>query len=161
MISEKESLERLYLAHHGTGKYGRLRSPGRGFCLAKWIGKGKQVLDLGCRDGELTRFFAEGNQITGTDVDRKPLELAKDKLGIETCWLCSAPNAFRKSAGIPIGSGARERPYSPAYLLAEKIAADAVGVLQGCELCPGWRANSPRTANVRANPLPRRHSFRP
>ena len=87
MISDKESLEAVYLSHHATGKYGHLRSSERGWYLAEWIGQGKQVLDLGCRDGELTRFFAAGNKVTGADVDRKALELAKDKLGIETCWL--------------------------------------------------------------------------
>jgi len=87
MTNQKESLEAVYLSHHGTGKYGRLRSAERGHYLADWIGQGKEVLDLGCRDGELTRFFSKGNKVTGADIDRKALELAKDKLGIETCWL--------------------------------------------------------------------------
>lgn len=87
MISDKESLEEIYISHHGTGKYGRLRSAERGAYLAEWIGQGKDVLDLGCRDGELTSYFAAGNRVTGADIDRKALQLAKDKLGIETCWL--------------------------------------------------------------------------
>ncbi|HET6453060.1 MAG TPA: methionine biosynthesis protein MetW [Armatimonadota bacterium] len=69
MISDKESSEPVYLSNHATGKYGRLRSRERGWYLAEWIGQGKQVLDLGCRDGELTRFFAAGNKVTGADSE--------------------------------------------------------------------------------------------
>jgi 2-polyprenyl-3-methyl-5-hydroxy-6-metoxy-1,4-benzoquinol methylase len=81
-------LERIYTCHHSDGlKYGRLRARERGLYLAEWIGKGKEVLDLGCRDGELTRYFCADNKVLGVDVDRKALDLAKDKLGIETRWV--------------------------------------------------------------------------
>jgi SAM-dependent methyltransferase len=46
------------------------------------IGRGKRVLDLGCRSGALTRYFLEGNEVVGLDVD--PAALAKaEALGIE------------------------------------------------------------------------------
>ena len=46
------------------------------------IGRGKRVLDLGCRSGALTRHFLEGNSVVGLDVDATALEKAK-ALGIE------------------------------------------------------------------------------
>jgi len=48
-------------------------------------GPGRRVLDLGCRDGALTKAYAEGNEIVGVDADREALAEAA-KLGIETHW---------------------------------------------------------------------------
>jgi SAM-dependent methyltransferase len=47
------------------------------------IGRGKRVLDLGCRSGALTRHFLEGNEVVGLDIDRAALAKAA-QLGIET-----------------------------------------------------------------------------
>ncbi|MBA2740831.1 MAG: class I SAM-dependent methyltransferase [Actinobacteria bacterium] len=46
------------------------------------IGRGKRVLDLGCRSGAFTRHFLDGNEVVGLDVDRVALEKAAE-LGIE------------------------------------------------------------------------------
>ncbi len=46
------------------------------------IGRGRRVLDLGCRSGAFTRHFLEGNEVVGLDVDRVALEKAAE-LGIE------------------------------------------------------------------------------
>jgi SAM-dependent methyltransferase len=46
------------------------------------IGRGKRVLDLGCRSGALTRHFLEGNTVVGLDVDAAALEKAR-ALGID------------------------------------------------------------------------------
>ncbi|HEX2428195.1 MAG TPA: class I SAM-dependent methyltransferase [Gaiellaceae bacterium] len=46
------------------------------------VGRGKRVLDLGCRTGALTRHFLEGNSVVGLDVDSAALEKAA-ALGIE------------------------------------------------------------------------------
>ena len=46
------------------------------------IGRGKRVLDLGCRAGALTRHFLDGNEVVGLDVDRAALDKAA-ALGIE------------------------------------------------------------------------------
>jgi SAM-dependent methyltransferase len=49
-------------------------------------GPGRRVLDIGCRDGALTRAYAEGNEVVGLDVDRGALAVAEQDLGIETLW---------------------------------------------------------------------------
>jgi len=46
------------------------------------IGRGRRVLDLGCRAGALTRHFLDGNEVVGLDVDRVALEKAA-ALGIQ------------------------------------------------------------------------------
>ena len=46
------------------------------------IGRGKRVLDLGCRSGALTRHFLEGNEVVGLDVDATSLAKAEE-LGIQ------------------------------------------------------------------------------
>jgi len=46
------------------------------------IGRGKRVLDLGCRSGALSRHFLDGNEVVGLDVDRVALAKAAE-LGIE------------------------------------------------------------------------------
>jgi SAM-dependent methyltransferase len=46
------------------------------------IGRGRRVLDLGCRSGALTQHFLEGNSVVGLDVDAAALEKAA-ALGIE------------------------------------------------------------------------------
>ena len=50
--------------------------------LVAAIGRGKRVLDLGCRSGALTQHFVEGNSVVGLDVDAAALEKAST-LGIE------------------------------------------------------------------------------
>ncbi len=86
---QKSDLESIYRAHHERGKrYGYLYCHGeRGKYIEKWVGQGKKVLDLGCRDGMLTEFFAKGNEVVGVDIDQKALELIRQKLKIETRWL--------------------------------------------------------------------------
>lgn len=86
---QKQALEEVYREHHQRGsRYGYLYCHGaRTPYLKKWIGQGKRVLDLGCRDGMLTSGFAEGNRVIGADIDRAALELARKKLAIETVWL--------------------------------------------------------------------------
>ncbi len=50
--------------------------------LVAAVGRGKRVLDLGCRTGALTRHFLDGNSVVGIDVDPAALEKAAT-LGIE------------------------------------------------------------------------------
>jgi 2-polyprenyl-3-methyl-5-hydroxy-6-metoxy-1,4-benzoquinol methylase len=86
---KKQALEELYQQHHDRGsRYGYLFCGGaRGPYLNAWIGQGKRVLDLGCRDGALTSFFSGGNEVLGADIDRYALGVAKNRLGIDTLWV--------------------------------------------------------------------------
>jgi methionine biosynthesis protein MetW len=60
--------------------------PERSALFRRYVGgPGRRVLDLGCRDGALTREFAAGNEVVGVDVDRNALAAAA-RLGIETHW---------------------------------------------------------------------------
>jgi len=85
----KQDLETIYRNHHEQGsRYGYLYCHGsRGPILKEWIGHGKSVLDLGCRDGMLTSFYAKGNRVVGADIDRKALDLIRKKLSLETHWI--------------------------------------------------------------------------
>ena len=46
----------------------------------KLIGKGNKILDIGCRIGEVTNLFAEGNEVTGIDVVPEFIERIKKKV---------------------------------------------------------------------------------
>ena len=82
---EDELIERMYRKHHREGR--RLRQSfleeERARLFGSWVGKGKDVLDLGCRDGILTRHFVDGNRIVGGDIDSEALEFAREEYGIE------------------------------------------------------------------------------
>jgi len=86
--SDLERLRRFYRDHHEHGDRHdfTVSEDQRGPLFAEWIGRGKRVLDLGCRDGTLTRYFARGNRVLGLDVDKEALAQAAARLGIETRW---------------------------------------------------------------------------
>ncbi len=78
----------VYATHHTrAARYGfSYRAYERGPQFAAWVSTGKNVLDLGCRDGNLTQYYATGNAVTGVDIDRQALLLASERLGISTVW---------------------------------------------------------------------------
>ena len=82
---EGSLLEQMYSRHHSEG--GRLGQSylerERAALFVEWMGQGKKVLDLGCRDANLTRHFLSGNQVVGADIDIKALQLAAERYGIE------------------------------------------------------------------------------
>jgi 2-polyprenyl-3-methyl-5-hydroxy-6-metoxy-1,4-benzoquinol methylase len=86
---QKRVLEETYRTHHERGdRYGYLFCNGaRSPYLKRWIGQGKKVLDLGCRDGMLTQSFSKGNEVIGVDIDKQALKLCEKKLAIETQWI--------------------------------------------------------------------------
>ncbi len=81
-----ESLGNIYRVHHQTRRESgfSILKDERGEILNTVIGTGKKILDIGCRDGALTKFFVKGNSVLGTDIDERALNLAKKSLGIET-----------------------------------------------------------------------------
>lgn len=82
----ESSLEHVYKKHHESKRrYGQtVFEDERGNLLREYIGKGKKVLDIGCRDGKLTSEYAEGNAVLGIDIDTQALDKAWADLGIET-----------------------------------------------------------------------------
>jgi SAM-dependent methyltransferase len=86
-VARLERLSERYANHNDT------RGPGfvcggdaRSEPLRRAVGgPGRRVLDVGCRDGALTRSYLGGNDVVGVDVDREALARAA-RLGIETVW---------------------------------------------------------------------------
>lgn len=79
----------MYETHHREHRSGgfSILKENRGVYFKKIIGTGKRVLDVGCRDGALTQFFTEGNQVLGVDIDEVALAKARRDLGIEIASL--------------------------------------------------------------------------
>lgn len=75
-----------YAQHHRTGQ--RLNQSFmeslRAELFQEWIGTGKTVLDLGGRDGTLTRHFVAGNQVVIGDIDTSAMATARERLGVDT-----------------------------------------------------------------------------
>lgn len=123
----KNYLQKLYETHHSQG--GRqgfsIYETKRGQFFADQIGTGKTVLDLGCRDGTLTKHFLTGNQVTGVDIDAKLLAKAA-KLGIKTKHLDLYDNwNFKQKFDVVVAGEVLEHLYHP-----EKIIAKAAAVLK-------------------------------
>ncbi len=80
------SLQAIYTEHHKVNreKGFSIMKDERGEAIEKIVGKGKEVLDIGCRDGALTSYFSESNKVLGLDIDELALSEAKKNLGIET-----------------------------------------------------------------------------
>jgi len=84
-----ERLEERYREHHRDSRSPDFiwARPERTALFRRHVGgPGRRVLDLGCRYGALTAFYADGNEVIGVDIDREALEQAGERLGIETRW---------------------------------------------------------------------------
>lgn len=87
-MTRLEQLSERYEEHHRTSRSSEFVFGGadRAQRIAEAVGgPGRRVLDLGCRYGALTRWYLDGNEVVGVDVDREALAEAA-KLGIETHW---------------------------------------------------------------------------
>jgi len=83
-------LEQIYRGYNAGKLDDKNETPGtggileneRGALFASWIGTGKKVLDLGCFNGALSRYYLAGNEVTGFDID--PATLAHCPSGMKT-----------------------------------------------------------------------------
>ncbi len=68
----------LYEKHHAEnrGEGFSIMKDERGVYFSKVLGTGKRVLDIGCRDGALTKAFVAGNTVLGVDIDSQALARA-------------------------------------------------------------------------------------
>lgn len=82
-MSQNTSIGKIYSKHHAENRNVgfTIMESGRSEFLKKNIGTGKKVLDIGCRNGVLTKHFADGNTVWGVDIDPVALEQAKNLLG--------------------------------------------------------------------------------
>jgi 2-polyprenyl-3-methyl-5-hydroxy-6-metoxy-1,4-benzoquinol methylase len=78
----------FYSKHHlsGNRRNQSVSEEKRSKLFKEWMGKNKKVLDMGCRDGILTRHFIQQNEVTGLDIDKQALEACRKNLNIETKW---------------------------------------------------------------------------
>lgn len=80
------SIQQIYELHHAFKRSQgfSIMEKERGELLKKYVGTGKKVLDIGCRDGALTKWFIEDNEVLGVDIDTVSMKRAEENLGIQT-----------------------------------------------------------------------------
>jgi SAM-dependent methyltransferase len=118
-----ERLDERYGRYHSESRSPQFvfAGPERTELFRRYVGgPGRRVLDLGCRDGALTRAYLEGNEVVGVDVDRDALAEAA-KLGIETVWAdVEEPLPFEdESFDVVIAAELLEHLQAPAEVVAE------------------------------------------
>jgi SAM-dependent methyltransferase len=126
-------LAEMYQAHHRRGaRYGYIYGGADRFQLFQaWVGTGRRVLDLGCRDGTLTAQWAGGNRVVGVDIDVEALKLATKILslgGVQGNLNESFPFAGG-SFEVVIAGELLEHVFFPSFFLTEVARV----------LCPGGR----------------------
>ncbi|OGS22895.1 MAG: hypothetical protein A2252_07400 [Elusimicrobia bacterium RIFOXYA2_FULL_39_19] len=86
---KKNELSEYYTNYHiSKNKLGTtFADEKKGEIIKNWIGQNKKVLDLGCRDGYLTKHYSAGNDLTGVDIDKSALQICANNLKINTLWL--------------------------------------------------------------------------
>lgn len=84
----KAQVAEFYEDFQARGKYDYLYGDSvRKDLYVKIIGKGNRILEVGCRAGNLTQYFRDGNEVCGIDVDRNALKLFEERLGLEGKWV--------------------------------------------------------------------------
>lgn len=86
-MSRIEEIEAAYRRHHDERRPDEFVfcEPERSELFRLWLGRGRRILDLGCRTGALSRAYREQNEVVGVDVDRRALARAAEA-GVETVW---------------------------------------------------------------------------
>lgn len=118
-----QSLEQVYKKHHDDRRRSgfAILEKERGALFKKLVGTGKKVLDLGCRDGVITKYFVEGNDVTGADIDSGSLESINKNLGIKTLHLDIHSDNWpiqSESFDVAVAGELLEHLYFPAEVVA-------------------------------------------
>ena len=84
----KSQVAEFYEEFQSHGKYDYLYGDeARRELYVDLIGKGHRILEVGCRAGNLTQHFYEGNEVVGIDVDRNALAEFEERLGLKGQWV--------------------------------------------------------------------------
>ena len=85
-MSVDKTIEKAYGDHHyQQQRYGfSFELEKRGAIILNWVGSGKRILDVGCRDGVFTQQIMKNNVVVGIDIDANALQKCNKNLGIET-----------------------------------------------------------------------------
>ena len=118
-----DQLSERYAEHNRTerGAGFVFAGPERELLFKRYVGgPGRRVLDLGCRDGALTKTYLDGNEVVGVDADREALAAA-EKLGIETHWadLDQPLDLADESFDVAVAGELLEHLRDPQRLVAE------------------------------------------
>ena len=102
-------LEKAYHRHHeGNGRLGfTFGGMERVAVITAWIGTGRHILDLGCRDGALTANILKGNSVVGADIDRDALRFGRmnNRLTDAIQLDLTAPLPFRRGSFDTVFAG--------------------------------------------------------
>ena len=117
----QNNLQKLYESHQESGKEGfALWEKERGNIFSRWIGKNKKVLDLGCRDGTLTKYYTSGNDVLGVDIDKRLLTKARKDLGIRTKHVNLLENwKIKEKFDVIVAGEVLEHLYYPQKIIAK------------------------------------------
>lgn len=123
MSPDPERLSAYFATRYGNrgAERGSASALIRGTLFRSWAGPGKLILDVGCGSGTVTRFYAEGNRVTGIDVDKQALSVCRERYGVETVWADFATELPFAAAAFDVvvaGETIEHLPY-PAIFLEE------------------------------------------
>jgi SAM-dependent methyltransferase len=125
-VSSSRRLEKAYHRHHEEKGHLGFTFGGmeRVAFITAWIGTGRHILDLGCRDGALTSEILKGNSVVGADIDRDALRVGRrnNRLTDAIQLDLTAPLPFRRGSYDTVFAGeVLEHPPFPGWL-AEEIS---------------------------------------
>ena len=84
----KSQVAEFYEDFQSRGKYDYFYGgEDRKDLFVKLIGQGHQILEVGCRSGNLTQYYYEGNEVVGIDVDRNALKEFEKRLNLTGHWV--------------------------------------------------------------------------
>ncbi len=108
-MTSSNRLEKAYHRHHAEkGRLGfTFGGKERVAVIKAWIGTGRHVLDLGCRDGALTANILGGNSVVGGDIDRDALRFGRmqNRLADAIQLDLTAPLPFRSGSFDTVFAG--------------------------------------------------------